>query len=147
MPVDVVLRTLVVMASLLLAAVLLLSIRRQRAALPGAMFALAVAAFFLTSSAGSADATRLLAWPLTALCVTKAVWFWLLARALFVEDARFTPRDGAIAAAVATVGAWQQLAFLERYRAGESVLLLAKDYGVEIEKIEDAIRCETREAA
>ncbi|XXX75944.1 DUF433 domain-containing protein [Sorangium sp. So ce134] len=35
----------------------------------------------------------------------------------------------------------------ERYRAGESVLLLAKDYGVEIEKIEDAIRCETREAA
>ncbi|WP_437483271.1 DUF433 domain-containing protein [Sorangium sp. So ce1014] len=35
----------------------------------------------------------------------------------------------------------------ERYRAGESVRLLAKDYGVEIEKIEDAIRCEMREAA
>jgi len=35
----------------------------------------------------------------------------------------------------------------ERYRAGESVRLLAKDYGVETEKIEDAIRCEMREAA
>lgn len=35
----------------------------------------------------------------------------------------------------------------ERYRAGEAALLLAKDYGVEVEQIEDAIRCEMREAA
>ncbi|MGK4008363.1 DUF433 domain-containing protein [Sorangium sp. So ce1036] len=35
----------------------------------------------------------------------------------------------------------------ERYRAGESVVLLAKDFGVGVEQIEDAIRCETREAA
>lgn len=35
----------------------------------------------------------------------------------------------------------------ERYRAGEPSRLLAKDYGVDIEKIEDAIRCEMREAA
>lgn len=34
-----------------------------------------------------------------------------------------------------------------RYRAGESIVVLAKDYGVEFEQIEDAIRCETREAA
>ncbi|UQA61350.1 DUF433 domain-containing protein [Polyangium aurulentum] len=34
-----------------------------------------------------------------------------------------------------------------RHRAGESILVLAKDYGVGIEQIEDAIRCETREAA
>lgn len=34
-----------------------------------------------------------------------------------------------------------------RYRAGESIVALAKDYGVDFEKIEDAIRCETREAA
>jgi hypothetical protein len=32
----------------------------------------------------------------------------------------------------------------ERYRAGESILVLAKDYGLELEQIEDAIRCETR---
>ncbi|KYF88593.1 hypothetical protein BE20_22605 [Sorangium cellulosum] len=35
----------------------------------------------------------------------------------------------------------------ERYRAGEPSLLLAKDYGVDVDKIEDAIRCEMREAA
>ncbi|KYF79984.1 hypothetical protein BE17_24595 [Sorangium cellulosum] len=34
-----------------------------------------------------------------------------------------------------------------RHRAGESILVLAQDYGVGIEQIEDAIRCETREAA
>lgn len=35
----------------------------------------------------------------------------------------------------------------QRYRAGESVLALANDYGVEVSSVEDAIRCETREAA
>jgi uncharacterized protein (DUF433 family) len=35
----------------------------------------------------------------------------------------------------------------ERYRAGESIVVLAKDYGVDLEQVEDAIRCETREAA
>jgi AraC-like DNA-binding protein len=124
MPVDIVLRTLVVMAAILLAGLLLPAGRRQRAALPGAMFAFAVAAFFLTSAPGSAVVPALLTWPLTALCVTKPVWFWLLARALFAEQARFTRRDGAIAAAVvaavAIAGSWQQLVFLERYRTGRA---------------------------
>lgn len=35
----------------------------------------------------------------------------------------------------------------QRYRAGESITTLATDYGVELDQIEDAIRCETREAA
>lgn len=35
----------------------------------------------------------------------------------------------------------------ERHRAGESVGELARDYGVGTDPIEDAIRCETREAA
>lgn len=35
----------------------------------------------------------------------------------------------------------------ERYRAGEPAGLLAKDYGVGTEQIDDAIRCEMREAA
>jgi uncharacterized protein (DUF433 family) len=34
-----------------------------------------------------------------------------------------------------------------RYRAGESVQALASDYAVDVSSIEDAIRCETREAA
>jgi uncharacterized protein (DUF433 family) len=35
----------------------------------------------------------------------------------------------------------------QRHRAGESITHLAKDYGVDFDHIEDAIRCETREAA
>ena len=35
----------------------------------------------------------------------------------------------------------------ERYRAGESIAELAQDYRLDAEKIEDAIRCETSEAA
>lgn len=34
-----------------------------------------------------------------------------------------------------------------RYRAGASILVLAEDYGVDLSQVEDAIRCETREAA
>jgi len=41
----------------------------------------------------------------------------------------------------------EALIVAQRYRAGESVMELARDYGVEVEKIEDAIRCETRDAA
>jgi uncharacterized protein (DUF433 family) len=35
----------------------------------------------------------------------------------------------------------------ERYRAGEPSRVLAEDYGVDVDRIEDAIRCEMREAA
>jgi len=35
----------------------------------------------------------------------------------------------------------------QRHRAGESITDLVRDYGVGLEQIEDAIRCETREAA
>jgi hypothetical protein len=35
----------------------------------------------------------------------------------------------------------------QRHRAGESIAELVKDYRVDLEHIEDAIRCETREAA
>jgi uncharacterized protein (DUF433 family) len=35
----------------------------------------------------------------------------------------------------------------ERYRAGEPSRVLAADYGVDVDRIEDAIRCEMREAA
>lgn len=35
----------------------------------------------------------------------------------------------------------------QRHRAGESIAELARDYRVDLEQIEDAIRCETREAA
>jgi uncharacterized protein (DUF433 family) len=38
-------------------------------------------------------------------------------------------------------------AIAERHRAGVSIVELAREYGVELERVEDAIRCETRGAA
>ena len=116
--IDVVLRTVAVMAALLLAGVLAATSRQRRAALPGALFCLAVAAFFVTSVPGIRPELSIWAWPLTALCVTKAVWFWLFSRALFTDNAALGVRHLAIAGAVAIAGSWQQLVFLPHYRAG-----------------------------
>jgi AraC-like DNA-binding protein len=117
--IDIVFRTATVMAALLLAGLLAATSRQRRAALPGALFCLAVAAFFVTSVPGARE--QLPGWvysPLTALCVTKAAWFWLFARALFTDNATLGPRHLAIAGAIAIVGTWQQLVFLPEYRAG-----------------------------
>ena len=117
---DIVLRTLTVAAAVTLAALLLVTRRRSPAGMPGALFCLAVAAFFVTSARGSAGFLGPWVYPLTALCVTKAVWFWLFARALFTEDARLEPRHVVIAATVAVAGAWQQLVFLPKFRADQA---------------------------
>lgn len=116
--IDIVLRTVTVMAALVLAGVLAATSRQRRAALPGALFCLAVAAFFVTSVPGIRPELSVWAWPLTALCVTKAVWFWLFSRALFTDNAKPGARHLAIAGAVAIAGSWQQLVFLPHYRAG-----------------------------
>lgn len=116
--IDIIFRTVAVTSAVLLAG-LLLSTRRQRpAALPGAMLCLAAAAFFATSLPGAKAAYGIWGDVLTALCVTKAAWFWLFARALFNDDARLDGRHLAIVSAVAVVGTWQQNSFLPQYRAG-----------------------------
>ena len=115
---DIVLRTIAVMAALLLGALLLSTARRRRAALPGALFCFAVAAFFMTSISGARAQLGIFGYPLTALCVTKAVWFWLFARALFSDDVTLGARHLGIAGAVAVAGTWQQAVFLDSFRAG-----------------------------
>jgi len=115
---DTILRTVAVMAAILLASLLLGSARKRPAALPGAIFCLAVAAFFVTSVPGGGAALGGWGYLLTALCVTKAVWFWLFARALFNDEARVGTREAAIAGAVAVVGTWQQAVFLPDFRTG-----------------------------
>ena len=116
--IDIVLRTVAVMAAVLLAALLVAARRQRAAAIPGALLCLAAAAFFVTSTKGGGAALGVLGYALTALCVTKAAWFWLFARALFRDDARLSSRHFAIVGAVAIVGTWQQLAFLPAFRAG-----------------------------
>ena len=116
--IDIVLRTVTIMAAVLLAGLLFSTRRRRQAALPGVFLSLAVAAFFVTSGPGTAALLGGWRFPLTALCVTKAVWFWLFARALFNDDARPGGRHLAIVGAVAIAGTWQQAIFLPDFRAG-----------------------------
>ena len=120
--IDIVIRTMTVSAALLLGGLLLVKRRQNPAALPGALFAFAVAAFFITSARGSAAVLGSSALPLTALCVTKSLWFWLFARSLFNDDSPIDHRHLAIAAAVAVAGTWQQLVFLPEFRAGTTNL-------------------------
>ena len=117
---DIVLRTLTVSAAVTLAILLLVTRRRGPAGIPGALFCLAIAAFFVTSTRGSGGFLGPWVYPLTALCVTKAVWFWLFARALFTEDARLERQHLVIASAVAVAGTWQQLVFLPKFRADQA---------------------------
>ncbi len=117
---DIVLRTVTVMAAVLLAGLLLAISRQRPPALPGAFLALAVAAFFVTSLPDGGAALGAWDYPLTALCVTKAAWFWLFARSLFNDDARLGGRHLAIVGIVAIAGTWQQEVFLAQYRAGVS---------------------------
>lgn len=115
---DIVFRTVTVSAAVLLAGLLLATGRRNAAGFPGALLCLAVAAFFLTSGQGAKAALGAWAYPLTALCVTKAVWFWLFARALFNDGATLNRAHLVIAGAVAIAGTWQQQVFRPEFRAG-----------------------------
>jgi uncharacterized protein (DUF433 family) len=56
------------------------------------------------------------------------------------------PRRGFGQPSIAGTGVQAKIV-AERYRAGESILELAKDYHLDLVQIEDAIRCETSEAA
>lgn len=116
---ETILRTLAVALAVLLGALVLVTGRGIPAALPGALFCLAVAAYFVTSGSG-ATALGLWIYPLTALCVTKALWSWLFARALF-RDGLEPGRWHLLAVlTVALGGVWQQLVFLPLFRAGEA---------------------------
>ncbi|MDJ0712434.1 MAG: AraC family transcriptional regulator [Woeseiaceae bacterium] len=117
---DIVFRTLAVAAAGLLAGLLLATARRSPAGPPGALFCLAVAAFFVTSTHGSAAVLGAWIYPLTALCVTKAVWFWLFARALFNDGAGLRSGHIVTACVIAIAGTWQQLIFLPQFRAGHA---------------------------
>lgn len=118
--IDIIFRTLAVAGSVLLAVLLLVTHRRKQTTLTGALLCLSIAAFFVTSAPGSSHATGIWYYPLTALCVTKAAWFWLFARALFNENASLGGPQLAIVGAVACAGTWQQTDFLPLFREGSA---------------------------
>jgi AraC-like DNA-binding protein len=81
---EMILRGLGVASLGLLAGVLLRSRRRRDdTAAVGAGLSASVAAFMLSSMPEAARLLGVVAWPLTALCATHPVWFWLFCTALF----------------------------------------------------------------
>ena len=118
--VELVLRTIAVLLTALLAASLLRLPGRGPAPRLAALFCAAVAAFVLTSFRGAYQFWGVAVLPLTALCVSKAAVFWLFARALFAERFRFDRGHAALLAANALYGSWQQLFHVPRVRAGET---------------------------
>ena len=115
---EIILRTTAVLALLALAGLVLAARRRDHTPALGALAALAVAAFVVTSARGSDDWLGPAIFPLTALCVAKAALFWLFARGLFSDGFRVSGRHLVIVAATVAWGLWQQLALMPRVQRG-----------------------------
>jgi AraC-like DNA-binding protein len=102
---EMMLRGLGVASLGLLAAALLRSPqRRDDAARIGAGLCLSVAAFMLSSMPGAARLLGVAAWPLTAVCATHPVWFWLFCAALFGDSFRLRRIHVLCLAAMALAG-------------------------------------------
>ncbi|MGQ0385247.1 MAG: helix-turn-helix domain-containing protein [Gammaproteobacteria bacterium] len=106
-----ILRTAAVLVLLLLAGLMLTSRRRDHTPWLGAAFAISVAAFVVTSVAGAGDWLGIWFYPLTAICVAKAAFFWLFAKGLFADEFRLKPAHLAVIAAAMAHGSWQQLVY------------------------------------
>lgn len=115
---EILLRTAAVLVLLVLAGSMMSSRRRDHTPAAGALSAGAVAAFVVTSASGASAWLGGWLYPLTALCVGKAAFFWLFARGLFGDAFRLKPRHAAVIAATVGYGIWQQIVFDERARLG-----------------------------
>ena len=78
--------------------------------------------------------------------VAERLYPWVRADLKGPKSIVIDPRRGFGQPVIAGTGIEARI-ITERYRAGESVAELAQDYRLDAEKIEDAIRCETSEAA
>jgi AraC-like DNA-binding protein len=82
-PLELILRGLGVAQLAVLAAILLQTRRRDYAARTGAALCVSLGAFMLTSMPGAGRVFGVFIYPLTAICATHPVWFWLFCAALF----------------------------------------------------------------
>lgn len=115
---EIVLRTAAVIVLVALAGLMTVSRRRDHTPRLGALFALAVAAFVLTSGDDAAAWLGPWFYPLTAICVAKSAFFWLFARGLFSDRFRVRPMDVVAIGLIASYGLWQQLIFDPRWQMG-----------------------------
>ena len=107
-PLELILRPVGVVLLVLVAVLLLRARRRDHTALAGVGLCLSVAAFLLTSMPGASRFLGVLVYPLTALCSTHPVWFWLFCTALFSDGFKLTRRHAEYLGVMAVVGALYQ---------------------------------------
>ena len=117
---EIILRMAAVLVMLTLAGLMLGSRRRDHTPWLGALVAAAVAAFVVTSASGAASWLGVWVYPLTALCVGKAAFFWLFARGLFADDFRIHAKHAAIIGITMVYGVWQQLLFNPQAQHGHT---------------------------
>ena len=98
-PLELLMRGLGVALLAVLAAILLKTRRRDHSARIGAALSISLGAFMLSSMPGAARLFGVLIYPLTAICATHPVWFWLFCAALFAD--RFRLRRGHVVCALA----------------------------------------------
>jgi AraC-like DNA-binding protein len=108
--IEVLLRTAGVLQLLTLAGILLRAQRRDQTARIGAALCVSVAAFMVTSMPGAERLLGAAIYPLTAICATHPVWFWLSCAALFGDDFRLRRSHVLCLASMAMAGvAYQTL--------------------------------------
>src|SRR5918999_2200333 len=88
----------------ILATLMLRARRPDHTARIGAALAISVATFLLTSMQSANQLFGALTYPLSAICSTHPVWFWLFCSARFADRMRLAPRHVVCLAAMAIVG-------------------------------------------
>jgi AraC-like DNA-binding protein len=78
--------------------------RRDDVGRIGAALCLSVAAFLVTSAHGVASALGILVYPLSAICSTHPVWFWLFCASLFGDARRLSTAHAISVGAMAAAG-------------------------------------------
>jgi AraC-like DNA-binding protein len=101
---DLTLRIIGVVLLSLLASLMLRARRRDHTARIGAALAISVAAFMLTSMDHAGELLGVFVYPLSAICATHPVWFWLFCTALFSDHMKLSRRHVVCLAAMAIAG-------------------------------------------
>jgi AraC-like DNA-binding protein len=103
-PLELFLRGLGVALLAMLAAILLQTRRRDHTARIGAALCISLGAFMLSSMPGAARLFGVFIYPLTAICATHPVWFWLFCAALFTDGFKLRRSHVLCAFAMALAG-------------------------------------------
>ena len=81
-PIELVLRSVGLVLLIALAAVLVRTRRRDRTGRLGVALCSSIAAFLVTSMPSADELLGVLVYPLTAVCSTHPVWFWIVCSAM-----------------------------------------------------------------